>query len=135
MARRAPHLVSSLALAAACAACTQIVNPATGRREVVLMSTEDEVALDAEQARQVESSLGIVKDEALQAYVDAIGQAMAAQSPRRDVSYRFQVVEMEEPNAFALPGGHIYVSRGLLVVAAPAGATPCSAADRPASRT
>ena len=46
-----------------------------------------------------------------------VGQAMAAQSPRKDVAYHFQVVEMEEPNAFALPGGHIYVSRGLLVVA------------------
>jgi predicted Zn-dependent protease len=113
MARRAPALVACLALVA----CNAMVNPATGRREVVLMSTEDEIALDAEQARQVEGSLGIVKDDALQAYVNAIGQAMAAQSPRKDVAYHFQVVEMEEPNAFALPGGHIYVSRGLLVVA------------------
>jgi predicted Zn-dependent protease len=99
------------------AACTSDVNPATGRREIVLMSSEEERRIDQEQSKQVEAQLGLVRDPALRAYVDSIGQALAAYSPRRDVTYHFQVVEMEEPNAFALPGGHIYVSSGLLTIA------------------
>jgi predicted Zn-dependent protease len=114
-------MLRSAPLPAACAAllalaCSSGVNPATGRREIVLMSTEEERRVDQEQSKEVEAQLGVVKDAALEAYIDAIGQALAAYSPRRDVSYVFQVVEMDEPNAFALPGGHIYVSRGLLTV-------------------
>ena len=108
----------ALCLAAVCAAgCVSDVNPATGRREVVLMSSKDEQHVDQEQVIEVERRLGTVKDPELVGYVDAIGQALALHSPRRDVSYHFQVVEMDEPEAFALPGGHIFVSRGLLIVA------------------
>jgi len=110
-----PHLAACLALLAT--ACSTGVNPATGRREVVLMSTQEEKKIDETQAREVEAQLGLVRDPELLAYLDAIGQALAAHSPRRDVNYHFEIVEMEEPNAFALPGGHIFVSRGLLVVA------------------
>ena len=114
MDRRAPL---ALCLAAVCAAgCVSDVNPATGRREVVLMSSQDEQHVDQEQVIEVERRLGTVKDPELVSYVDAIGQALAAHSPRRDVPYHFQIVEMDEPNAFALPGGHIFVSRGLLIV-------------------
>jgi predicted Zn-dependent protease len=91
------------------------VNPATGRREIVLMSTQDEHKVDEEQADEVSRRLGR-QGSALASYVDAIGQALATHSPRRDVTYHFQVVEMDDPNAFALPGGHVFVSRGLLVV-------------------
>jgi predicted Zn-dependent protease len=116
MQRRAPtHLAACLALLAT--ACSTSVNPATGRREVVLMSSDEEQKVDELQAREVEAQLGLVRDPQLLAYLDAIGQALAAHSPRLDVDYHFQIVEMEEPNAFALPGGHIFVSRGLLVVA------------------
>ena len=97
-------------------ACTS-VNPATGRREVVLMSTEQEKEIDAREARRIEAQIGIVRDPELAAYVASLGNALAEHSPRRDVEYRFQILESEEPNAFALPGGHIYVSRGLIVAA------------------
>jgi predicted Zn-dependent protease len=60
--------------------------------------------------------MGLVRDPALEAYVQALGARLAALSPRQDVSYTFHVVDMAEPNAFALPGGHIYVSRGLLAL-------------------
>src|SRR5262247_2519068 len=60
--------------------------------------------------------MGLLDDPALVAYVQALGQRLAAQSPRRDVEYRFQVVDRVEPNAFALPGGYIYMTRGLLVL-------------------
>ena len=61
--------------------------------------------------------LGIVEDEELSRYVNAIGKKLASYSPRQDVEYEFRVVEMEEPNAFALPGGYVYISRGLLALA------------------
>ena len=58
--------------------------------------------------------MGLTEDPALAAYVEAIGKRLAQQSPRKDVEYQFYVVEMAEPNAFALPGGFVYVSRGTL---------------------
>ena len=92
-------------------------NPVSGRKELVLMSEEAEQEIGDEAARQVESQLGIVADESLNEYVQQLGKKLAEYSPRRDVEYSFQVVEMEEPNAFALPGGYIYLSRGLLALA------------------
>ncbi len=103
------------ALALALAACA--TNPVTGRRELILMSPEREAALGAQAAAQVAEQIGIVDEPELAAYVDALGQRLAARSPRTDVAYRFAVADMPEPNAFALPGGWIYVSRGLLAIA------------------
>src|SRR6058998_768111 len=97
--------------------CTSSVNPATGRREVVLMSAEDEQKIDVQAAQEVEASVGVAQDPALNRYLESVGRAVAAHSPRQDVAYSFQIVEMDEPNAFALPGGHVFVSRGLLLLA------------------
>ena len=104
-------------------ACETTQNPATGRREWLLMSPADERQLDAMAAQQIEAVNGIAADAALGAYVEALGQRMAAFSPRQDVLYSFEIVEMDEPNAFALPGGRVYVSRGLLVLANSEGET------------
>jgi predicted Zn-dependent protease len=60
--------------------------------------------------------MGLLQDPALTDYVGAVGQRLAKESPRQDVPYRFYVADMLEPNAFALPGGYIYVSRGLLAL-------------------
>ena len=81
------------------------------------MSEETEQEIGDEGARQIEMQLGIVEDEALAKYVGELGRKLARLSPRQDVEYSFHIVEMEEPNAFALPGGYIYVSRGLLALA------------------
>lgn len=96
-------------------ACTSI-NPVTGRREVLLMSREAELKIDSEAARQVEAELGLMRNDAIEAYVARIGDSLAMHSPRT-LNYSFQIVEGDAPNAFALPGGHIYVSRGLLLAA------------------
>src|SRR5882672_10070390 len=109
---RARAVVLALALG-----CTSSVNPATGRREVVLMSAEDEQRIDVEATQEIEANVGIAADPTLNRYVQSVGKALAAHSPRQDVNYTFQIVEMDEPNAFALPGGHIFVSRGLLLLA------------------
>jgi predicted Zn-dependent protease len=97
--------------------CTSSVNPATGRREVVLMSSEDEQRIDLQATKEIEATVGIAQDPALNRYVETLGRELATHSPRQDVAYTFQIVEMDEPNAFALPGGHIFVSRGLLLLA------------------
>jgi predicted Zn-dependent protease len=75
------------------------------------------VRTGAEAAEQVEAEMGLVRDPELSAYVQQVGARLAAHSPRQDLRYRFAIADMPETNAFALPGGYIYVSRGLLALA------------------
>jgi predicted Zn-dependent protease len=107
-----PALLCATLALAACA-----TNPVTGQQEISLMSAEREIALGRQGAAEVEREIGLVRDPKLEAYVGAIGQRLARASPRRDVAYRFAVADMPEPNAFALPGGYVYVSRGLVALA------------------
>jgi predicted Zn-dependent protease len=93
------------------------VDPTRGGPAAVQRSTQQEKRTGAEAARQVEAEMGLVRDPELVAYVQRIGARVAANSPRKDVSYRFAIADMAETNAFALPGGYIYVSRGLLALA------------------
>ena len=67
------------------------------------MSAEREARLGEEAAKEVADTIGLVDDPALTAYVEALGQRLARHSPRQDVTYRFAVADMPEPNAFALP--------------------------------
>jgi len=106
-----------LVLAFALIGCETTVNPATGRPELLLMSEEQEREVDQEESERVEAEIGLVDAPQLAAYVSALGERLAKHSPRIAVDYQFGVLEMDEPNAFALPGGHIYVSRGLLLLA------------------
>jgi predicted Zn-dependent protease len=106
-----------LALAIALGLSSCATNPVTGRQEVVFMSPEREAATGKQAAAQVEREMGIVRDPKLTAYVQQIGARMAKLSPRQDVKYHFAIADMAEPNAFALPGGYVYVSRGLLALA------------------
>lgn len=92
------------------------VNPVTGSHEIVLMSVEGEKQLGEENARQVAEQMGIFDNPELVSYIQSIGQRQAEKSPYQDVNYQFQIVDLEEPNAFALPGGYVYVSRGLLLL-------------------
>ncbi|MBW2414857.1 MAG: M48 family metalloprotease [Deltaproteobacteria bacterium] len=80
------------------------------------MSPEREASIGHSAAREVEQQMGLVEDPALVSYVERLGVRIARHSPRQDVTYRFHVVDMQVPNAFALPGGYIYVSRGLLAL-------------------
>jgi predicted Zn-dependent protease len=112
---RPTRLASFVCAAAALLSCA--TNPVTGRQEVSLMSAERETATGKQAAAQVEREMGLVRDPALVAYVQQIGRRMAKLSPRQDVSYQFAIADMPEANAFALPGGYVYVSRGLLALA------------------
>lgn len=104
----------SVVLAAALAACA--TNPVTGRRELALVSQEQEIEMGRQGAAEVVASLGLVEDAALQQYVERVGLAIARRSERPDLPWSFRVVDDPVPNAFALPGGPIFVTRGLLAL-------------------
>jgi predicted Zn-dependent protease len=107
--------VALLSLAGAIAAACSI-NPVSNMPEVTLLTVEQEKKIGEEEAKKVDQEMGLLNDAALTAYVDAVGQRLAKESPRQDVAYQFHVVDMIEPNAFALPGGYVYVTRGLLAL-------------------
>jgi predicted Zn-dependent protease len=103
-------------LLASVAALGCAINPVTGRPEIVTTSTSEEITTGQRMAYAVQREMGLVDDPELAAYLAKLGEQLAKESPRQDVPYHFFVVDMMEPNAFALPGGYIYVSRGLLAL-------------------
>ena len=78
------------------------------------VSEDQEVELGRQNAQQVNSQLRIVRDPAIAGYVQELGLAIARTTSRADLDWRFFVVDSREVNAFALPGGFIYVNRGLI---------------------
>ena len=111
--RAAAALLLSLA-AGPLAGCAR--NPVTGQRELALVSESQEIQLGRQSAQEVAASLGLVEDEALQRYVQEIGARLAADSERPNLPWTFRVVEDPTPNAFALPGGFIFVTRGMMTL-------------------
>lgn len=90
------------------------VNPATGRTDFVMMSEQQELAMGRQANQEVLKQNPRYADEKLQAYVQQVGERVAQHSDRRNLDYHFTVVDSAEINAFALPGGYIYIHRGLL---------------------
>jgi len=78
------------------------------------VSTQQEVQMGQEEAQQVSAQLPMVQDAIIQNYVNSLGQRIAARTSRNDLSWQFQVVNSSVVNAFALPGGFVYVNRGVL---------------------
>ena len=110
-----PWLLSCLLLTSLQAtACS--INPVSGLPEVTLISAEQEKKIGAEEAKKVEAEMGLLDDAQFLPYLDALGQRLAKESPRQDVTHQFHIADMAEPNAFALPGGYVYVTRGLLAL-------------------
>jgi len=99
----------SLAFTAGCS-----VNPVSGKKEFVMMSEQQEVSLGAGLHKQVLKQYKPYNNAALQAYVNQIGQSLAKHSHRNNLRYHFTVVDDPSINAFALPGGYIYITRGLM---------------------
>ncbi len=94
--------------------CATVYNPATGRQEVIFINTAQEVAIGNSVARQVSSQYRISKDPRLNKRLNDIGDKIASVCERQDVKYRFFVIREKELNAFALPGGYVYVHSGLM---------------------
>jgi predicted Zn-dependent protease len=113
--RQLPRCLLVFALGVAVVGCS--LNPVSRRPEVVFVSEEQEVEAGREAAEMVASEMGLVQDAALTAYLAAIGERVAAYAPQRNLTYSFGIIDQDEPNAFALPGGYVYVSRGLLAIA------------------
>lgn len=78
------------------------------------VSTQQEVELGQQEAQQVNAQLPMVQDAVIQNYVNNLGQRIARTTSRNDLNWQFQVVNSSVVNAFALPGGFIYVNRGVL---------------------
>jgi predicted Zn-dependent protease len=90
------------------------VNPVTGEREFVLMSEAQEIEFGRRADPEIRKEYGVYDDPKLQAYVQRLGEALAAHSHRPQLIYRFAVLDSDVVNAFALPGGYIYVTRGIM---------------------
>jgi predicted Zn-dependent protease len=105
----------ALALAASLAACgTAVRNPVTGQTERTVMDERAEIAEGAKAHPQILKEYGVVANPALSAYVDRVGQKLASMSHRRELKWTFTVLDSPEINAFALPGGYVYVTRGIM---------------------
>ncbi len=91
-----------------------VINPVTGQAERSVLSEQDEIAQGAQAHQQVLQEYGVVKDARLQAYVNNLGQRLAKLSHRNQLQWHFTVLDSPEINAFALPGGYVYVTRGIM---------------------
>ena len=101
-----------VALAAAASSCS--VNPVTGKRELTLITEAQELQMGKQAAEEVAQTIGLYDSPAAQRYVSELGKRLAAQSERPDLPWSFQVVDDPVVNAFALPGGYIFITRGLM---------------------
>jgi predicted Zn-dependent protease len=89
-------------------------NPVTGRKQVVLMSEEQELAMGKEADPQIVAQFGLYQDTAIQNFITAKGKQMAAISHRPKLDHSFRVLNSEVVNAFAVPGGYVYFTRGIM---------------------
>jgi predicted Zn-dependent protease len=92
--------------------CAQ--NPVTGERDFVLMSGPQEIQMGAQAHQDVLREYAPLANPALQAYVNEVGQRLAQQSHRSGLEWHFTVVDSPDVNAFALPGGYVYITRGIM---------------------
>ncbi len=105
-------LAASLVTAAGCGTKTQ--NPVTGRSERSVMDEQTEISEGTKAHEQILKEYGVVANPRLQAYVNDLGQKLAKQSHRANLKWTFTVLDNPEVNAFALPGGFVYVTRGIM---------------------
>ncbi|MCC5795907.1 MAG: M48 family metalloprotease [Methylophaga sp.] len=106
------RMVGALLFLGLLTACAQ--NPVTGGRDFVMLSENQELEIGRQYHPRLVEQYGLYPDEALQAYVQELGERLAAASHRDHLVYRFTVLDSPIVNAFALPGGYIYITRGLM---------------------
>lgn len=109
--RRLLPLVATTLLAA-CG--TAVVNPVTGETERTVMDEQAEIEEGRKAHEEILKEYGVVQNPRLQAYVNDLGQRLAKHSHRANLTWTFTVLDSPEVNAFALPGGYVYVTRGIL---------------------
>jgi len=106
---RLPALVLALAVTTACA-----TNPVTGKKELSLLSEAEELAMGQQADAEIRREMGVYPDQELQRYVQDLGMRLAQQSHRPNLPWTFTVVDSPAINAFAVPGGFVYITRGIL---------------------
>ena len=92
--------------------CAQ--NPVSGDQDFVLLSVDNEIAIGRTNHPKIIAQYGRYDDESLQVYVQSVGEKLASVSHRPELLYRFTVLDTPMINAFALPGGYVYITRGLM---------------------
>jgi predicted Zn-dependent protease len=107
----APSYFFLLLLAAACA-----INPVTGKYELSLISEQQEISLGKETDVEIRRQYGVYDSPSLEEYVKRVGMALTPHTHRPHLLYHFAVLDAPVVNAFALPGGYIYVTRGALAM-------------------
>ena len=114
LSRRTRFLSHNLVLALAFSAAACATNPVTGKKQLSFMSEDQEIRLGQELDAQVRLEMGVYEDSKLQQYVEDIGMRLAKQSQRPNLPWHFTIVDSPAINAFALPGGYIYITRGIV---------------------
>ena len=89
-------------------------NPVTGKRQLALISEAQEIEMGREADKDVVASIGLYPDEPMQRYIQALGARIAANTERPELPWTFRVVDDAAVNAFAIPGGFVYVTRGIM---------------------
>ncbi|HUR66900.1 MAG TPA: M48 family metalloprotease [Chitinophagaceae bacterium] len=89
-------------------------NPVTGKKQVVLMSEKDEIAMGQQADPQIIAQFGLYEDQEMQNFISTKGEQMVAISHRPKLDFHFRVLNSEAVNAFAVPGGYVYFTRGIL---------------------
>jgi len=89
-------------------------NPATGKSEISLVSESQEIAMGEQTVASAHATMGVYPDSAMQRYVRGVGLRLAALSERPGLPWAFEVVDDPKVNAFAAPGGKIFVTRGIM---------------------
>jgi predicted Zn-dependent protease len=107
-------LISLLCLIAlSFAGCATTFNPATGRNEAIFIDTAAEASIGKSAAVQIAQKYSLSRDEKAIKRLEEIGGRIAAVSDRQDLAYKFYMIEDDTLNAFTIPGGHVYIHRGL----------------------
>jgi predicted Zn-dependent protease len=109
---RVVRVLGGVTLAVALSTCA--TNPVTGKRELSFVSEGQEISMGREYAGQVSQEMGVYPDSGVQAYVGALGREIAVTTERPKLPWTFTVMDDPAVNAFALPGGFIFVTRGIL---------------------
>lgn len=110
---RITSLLSLIILISMMSSCA-VTNPVTGKKQFFVMSEAKEIAMGKEYDPQIVAGFGLYENEQIQSYIDAKGQEMAAISHRSNLAYEFKILDSDVVNAFAVPGGYVYFTRGIM---------------------
>lgn len=106
-------LLTSVFILCSCAGC--VVNPITGKEELMLIPEQQDIEIGRKYAPEIEKQMGgIIDDQNLQNYINDVGQKIARVSHKPNLEYHFVALEDKSVNALALPGGYIFITRGML---------------------